>query len=409
MLYKIVNKETKEEYEVSLNSKGENAITCPACSHERRKKNVKCFSFNLEKQVGHCGHCGMNAYLKTNKPMLKKEYVKPAPRLEKLRKEVIEWFENERKISNNTLLRFGITEAVEWMPKAEKEVPVICFNYYRGEELVNIKFRGKGKSFKMAKDAELIFYNLNAIEGEKEIVIVEGELDALAMYEAGIFNVISVPNGAVNGNQRLEYLDNCVESFERLESVILATDADEPGFNLREELARRIGKEKCKKVVFPDDCKDANEVLVKHGREKLQEVIIEATEWPIEGVLTMEDMIGDVLHYYDNGYPHGVKVNIPGFDEHLSFMAGQLTMVTGAPSSGKSEFLDLIIANTMKYYQWPWAICSFENQPSPLHVSKIMEKITGKSFAYRTDSNKRLSKDEFFDAATMIDKQSLMY
>lgn len=72
-----------------------------------------------------------------------KDFVKPVQRLEKLNPRIIDWFGN-RGISNNTLLRFGITEAREWMPGLDKETTVICFNYYRDGQLVNIKFRANG-------------------------------------------------------------------------------------------------------------------------------------------------------------------------------------------------------------------------------------------------------------------------
>ena len=79
----------------------------------------------------------------------KKDFVKPLPRLEKLGKKALSWFENDRKISNYSLLELKITEAAEFMPQLNQEVNAICFNYYRGEELVNIKFRGPKKSFKL--------------------------------------------------------------------------------------------------------------------------------------------------------------------------------------------------------------------------------------------------------------------
>ena len=56
-----------------------------------------------------------------------------------------------------------------------------------------------------------IFYNINSIVGYDSCVIVEGEMDVLAMHEAGIKNVISVPNGATLNSNNLEYLDNCID------------------------------------------------------------------------------------------------------------------------------------------------------------------------------------------------------
>lgn len=332
-----------------------------------------------------------------------KEYVKPIPRLEKLSPKYIDWFQG-RGISNNTLLRFGITEAIEWMPQHAKETPVLCFNYYRGGELVNIKFRGPQKAFKLAKDAELIFYNLDALENQSEIYIVEGEIDALSLYEAGIFNVVSVPNGASTGNQSLPYLDACFNYFTNLTKIILFTDKDQPGYNLREELCRRLGRERCYKVDMPEDCKDANDILVKHGSGKLKEVCEKASQWPVDGVFTMDELFDDVVNFYENGYPKGDDCKIKGFDELLTFLPGQITTVTGIPGSGKSEFLDYIITSLTKFHQWSFGVCSFENQPSAFHVTKLLEKFTGKCFQFRADRSQRMSIPQFEEAVGIVDQ-----
>jgi twinkle protein len=318
-------------------------------------------------------------------------------------KETIEWFEKTRHISNDTLLRLGVSEAVEWMPKANKEIKTICFNYIRGGELVNIKFRGKNKDFKLTKDAELIFYNLDALEGDKTAVIVEGEIDSLSMHEAGVFNSVSVPNGASKGSQKLEYLDNCIDYFIDKTKIILATDADDAGFALREELARRLGKERCYRVSYPEDCKDANEVLVKHGKEALKQMVENATVWPIEGLIAMDDIYEDVCNYYENGYPDGIKVGIDGFDDYLQLLPGQLTTITGIPGSGKSEFTDYLMCMTAKNHKWPWGVCSFENQPVAFHVTKLIEKMAGKAFGFRKDHFNRVNTDEFQYAVGLID------
>ena len=55
-----------------------------------------------------------------------------------------------------------------------------------------------------------------------KIYITEGEIDALSLFESGIFSVCSVPNGANVGNQRLEYLDNCWEYFVDKKEIILS-------------------------------------------------------------------------------------------------------------------------------------------------------------------------------------------
>lgn len=342
--------------------------------------------------------------IEMEKTQSSKQFIKPIPRLEKLSKEIIDHFENARKISNNTLLRFKITEAKEWMPKAKNEVTAICFNYFINEELVNIKYRAANKDFKMSKDAQLIFYNLDAIKDTDTCIIVEGEIDCLSLHECGIYNSVSVPNGAAPGVQKLEYLDHCWQYFENKKKVILMVDNDQPGYLLRDELARRLGYEKCYRVEYPEGCKDANEVLVKLGKEAVVSTVNGAAQWPLEGVLSMMDLYNDVLNYYENGYPQGVKAGIPDFDDLLSFMPGQFTTVTGVPGSGKSEFIDYIMCQTARMHQWSWGVCSFENQPSSLHATKLMEKFSGKAFSFRKDVNHRMNTNEFNKSAEMVEK-----
>lgn len=325
----------------------------------------------------------------------KKDYAKPEARVQKVSDSTLSYFENQRKITNYTLVRFKVTESVEWMPVHQSEVPAICFNYYRGEELINIKFRAAKKDFKLVKDAELIFYNLNSLENQTDCVIVEGEIDAMSIYEAGIYNVISVPNGAAKGHQKLEYIENCWEDLAGMKKITIMADNDEPGRLLTEELARRLGIERCFKVEYPADCKDANDILVKHGKELLKSTVDQAKQWPIDGVYEMMDLYNDVLSYYQNGYPEGYKVGLPHFDELCSFMQGQYTTVTGIPGSGKSEFIDLIMCLLAKKHGWSFGVCSFENQPAGIHVSKLMEKMTGKSFAFRKNPYNRMSQDDF--------------
>ncbi len=168
------------------------------------------------------------------------------PRPLNLSPKVKKWF-RDRGIEERTLEYFKITESWDWTPEGKYGEKIleagkktcINFNYYRDGELVNIKYRDVAKNFLMAKDCELIFYNIDAIKGSKECCIVEGECDAMAMYQAGYFYCISVPNGASKSNtQSLKYLDNCWEAFEDKEKIYIAVDNDEAGGFLKNELAR---------------------------------------------------------------------------------------------------------------------------------------------------------------------------
>jgi len=333
----------------------------------------------------------------------KRKYEKPIPRTEQPKDNIIQYFV-KRNISAGTVRHFNITEAVEWMPLAKKEIPVICFNYYKDGELTNIKFRGKDKDFKLSKNAEKIFYNIDSISDENEAVIVEGEIDCMSMHEAGIRNVVSIPNGTPPAGSQLniEYLNNCWKAFEGKDKIIIATDNDEPGKAIRDELARRLGYERCYMVEYPKDCKDANDILKLHGKDAVRYMISYAKKWPIQGVLMMDDLYPIVEDYYNNGYPKGYEAGLGDFDDYLKFSGGQMTVLTGSPGSGKSEFLDWLTTSLAKKHNWKFAVLSFEN-PAAIHVTKLMEKFIGLSFSHRKDHNHRMDNNQFKEGVGLTD------
>ena len=243
-----------------------------------------------------------------------------------------------------------------------------------GGELINIKYRDGRKNFKLYKGAEKIFYNIDSIVGHSFCVIVEGEIDVLALHEAGISNAISVPNGATLGNNNLDYLDNCIDYFADKEKVIIAVDQDEPGQALRQELIRRLGAEVCYTCSF-DDCKDANEYLLKYGSERLSKTIQDARPVPLENVTTFKDIESEVTDFVQNGFKPGFQIGLRNFDEIFSTYTGQFITVTGIPSSGKSDFVDQMVIGYNKEYNWKIAFASPENAPTYLHAHKLMRKL----------------------------------
>lgn len=375
---------------------------CPKCHATRKNKRDKSLSVDLNTGLFNCHNsgCGFSGTAVVFEP--KKEYVKPLPRLQKVSDKVVEWFKG-RGISNNTLLALNVTEAKEYIPKDEKEVNCICFNYYRGEELVNIKFRSGSKGFKMSKDAELIFYNLNALQDRTEVVITEGEIDCLTFWECGIANVVSVPNGASSGSAKLEYLDNCWRDFEHLEKIVIAVDGDEAGQALKEELIRRLGRERCYEVKYPEGCKDANEVLLKLGKEAVKELYEKAEALPVEAVETVYDKLADVMRLYRFGYPKTSKILFEKLNEFIRWKLGELTVVTGIPNHGKSTWLNNVLVQLANLHGWKFAMFTPEKQPSEILISELCSIYIGKPF-YRANESEKMSQSELEEALNFVDQ-----
>ena len=357
---------------------GESQGTCPLCSFTRKPENkkAKCSSYDWERGLGTCHNCNKSFQLHTyqRKGKAEKVYVKPEPYIvQEPSSKVEEWFKS-RSISKETLNDLNISEGPEYMPQTGKTENVIKFNYFMGGNLTNVKYRDGRKNFKLFKGAEKVFYNIDSIVGYDTCVITEGEMDVLALHEAGITNAISVPNGATLNSNNLEYLDNCIDYFEDKEKIILAVDTDDAGQALQRELIRRLGAEVCYIVVF-DECKDANEYLQKHGKEALVNKISKANPVPLENVTTFRDIEGDVIDFVENGFKPGFQVGLKNFDEIFSTYTGQFITVTGIPSSGKSDFVDQMVVGYNKNYGWKTAYASPENHPTYLHAHKLMRKV----------------------------------
>ena len=375
---------------------GEVVTTCPQCSHTRKKKKDKCLSVNLDKKTWHCHHCSWSGVLKE---IVKKEYFKPVfTNKTNLSERELTWFAS-RGISQATINHFKITSQREWMPQKSAEVNTIGFNYFRNEELINTKFRDAEKNFKLVKDAELIFFNLDALKNQSEVYVCEGEFDCITLHQIGLINTISVPNGAQLGNNNLIYLENCLSEIENITKFHICTDNDQAGRKLKQDLAERFGIENCDYIVF-GDCKDANECLQKYGAEKTLEYALNPIQFPLEGSFTISDMSDDIDDFYLNGLPKGAKTGISEIDRLLSFHEGYITILTGIPSHGKTTLLDFLLVRLLLNEAWAGAFYSPENKPTKLHFSKIAQILIGKSW----DGINRLSRQELNMVKEFLDE-----
>lgn len=368
---------------VRFGQHGDIKTTCPKCSQDRKKKNDPCLSVNVDEGVWNCHNCGFKGAVVRK---VEKEYVIPQVEHKVLSQPVIDWFA-ARGITNQTLLRYKVTEGTDYMPQAGKEVRTIHFNYYYNEKIFNIKHRDRDKNFKLVAGALLGPYGLDVAldNSNTEIVICEGEIDALSFYEAGIKTAVSVPNGASKGSQKLEWLDEFVHVFEG-KKIYIATDTDEPGLALRNELARRLGKENCLIIDFP--CKDANEVLTTYGADRLVECYNSATPFPVEGIDDAYSVREDILRLYDEGYPQGADVG-----SGMIWHPGQVTLITGIPGHGKSSFLRNVMSLLAIECDHRFFIYSAEEANTAHALSEMFQIVTGKSF-FKTPYSERVSKEE---------------
>lgn len=389
-----------EKYGISVpyrRTSGNIKVYCPQCRDQRHDKRDKSLSCDLATGMFKCHYCGFSGCAKEPDEQEKRKWMEQQPwfneapiRKQKpvykkpthtgnttLSQKALAWFSG-RGISSATLTALKVTEGQEWMPQKNGQANTIQFNYYHNGELKNTKFRTGDKCFKLVSGAELLPYNIDSIKGCKECIITEGEMDALSFYECGRHDVVSVPNGA---NANLEYLDDYIEEyFDDKETIFIASDTDTKGVILRDELIRRFGAERCRVLEYGEGCKDANEHLMKYGRDSLLKCLANAPEIKLEGIFTVSDFEQSLDALFEYGMQKGVTIGHDNFDRLLSFETKRLCVVTGIPGSGKSEFIDEIAERLNMRYGWRFAYFSPENAPLAYHASKLIEKFTGKKF-----------------------------
>jgi twinkle protein len=421
----IFHGESWDELKIDLpyGAYGETRTKCPHCSHTRHKTYEKCLAVNVDEGVARCHHCDDRFHVRArleDQPKVRhlrpRRYARPtytqgdedyARDTALIRK----WLLRERGIPDEIAERYGIEGRYEWMypGKGETEggeVRVVAFPYYRGEKVINIKYRTLDKRFRMIKDARLLLYGVNDI-AEERLIWVEGEMDKLSVATAGFPSCVSVPNGAPPPNVRdydaqFDYLEDDLDTILAVREHIIAVDDDEPGRRLAQELARRLDPDRCKLVVWPPGCKDANDVLVKFDAARLARCIDQAKPFPVVGMFDGDEgeIVEDLDVLWEHGYNGGVAPGDDKLGEYYRVLPGLWTLVTGIPGSGKSEFLNWLAVNLMREQDWRFAICSPENQPIARHLAQLTQICVGKPFS--KGETERMTVEERDEALAFI-------
>jgi twinkle protein len=378
---------------------GSGRFACPSCSPHRRKSNLKDLAVTRKDDVllYNCHHCGENGLY----PI--KERIMSAVPAQVIRHDLQSQhlaFLLSRGISPETATKAKLFATDRWFNRLNATADCIAFPYYKDAKLISSKYRSiSAKDFTQDAGGAHSFWNVDDLQDGHPIVIVEGEIDALTLMEMGIPNVLSVPAGAplkvVEGkvspteDKKFAFVWDAFERLNKAPWVILAGDNDAPGHALAEELARRIGKDKCKLAKVTR--KDINEVYLKDGADAVKEIIDKAEPYPVQGISSAKDFSDRLNDLWTKGTGKGLSTGYASVDQIYTVVAGQMTVVTGYPSSGKSNFVDQMMVNLAKANDWKFALCSFENAPE-VHISRLIEIYLNKRFF---DGSSRMNEEEF--------------
>ena len=292
-----------------------------------------------------------------------------ATKLMDLTEDIVTYFA-VRKISEQTLKDFHI---------ASDEQGNIVFPFYRDGSLVFVKYRkprkhqkGDGPKEWQQKNTEPILFGMDMVALNKPLIITEGEIDAMSLYEAGCRNVVSVPCGCSN----MEWINSCWDFLEQFSQIILFGDHDEPGNEMISILMKRLGEDRC---MIPGEypqllmdgkdmgrtCKDANEILYVYGPEVLSELVRACEPAPIRGVLNLAS-----IPFVDPTTTPRISTRIPALDAAIGGLGeGGVTVFSGKRGEGKSTLNGQLLLNAI---QQGYKVCAYSGE---LSAYKFLEWI----------------------------------
>ena len=248
--------------------------------------------------------------------------------------------------------------------------------YIKHGKFLNAKYRKLPKSFRQESGAQPSLFGWNVIEecfpASRSVTVVEGELDCMSLNQLG-FPSLSVPMGG-GGGRKQDWIESDFDELAQFDTIYIATDMDEAGDRAADEITKRLGAERCRRVTLP--FKDANECLMRGVPvEDIQAALRSAkSNDPVE-LKRAGHFTDEVLELFAGGGTLGsVGVRTPWGKDEFRLRPGELTIVAGYSGSGKSTLLSQMAIDGMMQGS-RWCIASME-MPARATIGGMVQAIT---------------------------------
>ncbi len=223
--------------------------------------------------------------------------------------------------------------------------------YHRNGRVVAQKLRDKDKNFRLIGETrDLPFFGQHLWPSQgKRVVVTEGELDAMSIYEIeckgkwGAWPVVSVPNGAAGASKTFKAELEWLSGFEK---VIICFDQDAAGIKAANECAAILPPGKAFIAVLPR--KDASDCLVEGLGADVEKALWNAQAWRPDGILDATEALSEIVNRKDIeamvGYPFAILNEMT-----QGVRAKELVTVCGGSGIGKSEFVRHVAAQALMH------------------------------------------------------------
>lgn len=293
-----------------------------------------------------------------------------------------------RGFNSSTIKHFKVGRTTIWSKDDDGEVhnqPAVEIPYLVKDKVPLTKSRNletdkKLREFRRSPGAPSILFNGEAIRDYESVVLVEGEFDAMSLWQERVSNCASTSTGA-----KKTIPDEWLENLQHAEDIVLWYDDDEQGHTASEALIQQLGSYRCRIARIPEDLStigidseklaafgklptDANDLLrlgVTHDGFKK---IIDDAEYFDNGNIVESSHFADALRKIIEGEDShmGIPYSYGVIMELLKGIRPELTVITGHTGHGKSTWaLDFLLA-LLKQTGAPILLTSYENGPLAL-------------------------------------------
>lgn len=271
----------------------------------------------------------------------------------------------------------------------------ICFPTVSGTTVTSIKYRSiVRKSFTKQPGMATDLFNAETIDPFSDVYLVEGEVDALTLEDAG-YRAVSIASASTSLTP--EQKDKLLSANR----VVLAGDVDQAGDAAMQKIWREL-PERTYKLDWPGGVKDGNQMFLETCKgdkatfvQKMDELTRTALKQPMQDVYDLQSVLlaGNSSSLSD----HPLRLRLPWaeIDQMAVLLPGSVTTVVSTNSGqGKTSWvLQASLFGAMKYNE---TVVSFQCEMSPAELGVMVA-----SQVLRKNRN-HLSRADMVEAAEVL-------